>query len=367
MAYFRVGASAFGALGSFYYYGYAFFQVPSGILLDRFGVKKILGASILLCTLGSAATLLPYFGLAALGRFLIGVGSSASFLVCMKVATEHFKPDFLPVISGLSVFSGTVGAIGSLRLIPVCSQNWGWQGTLYGLVGFGFLTFLIFFCVYRHQRKDDAMHVDFSAMLRNVGAVLKRKQTWLVGLFGALAYVPLAAFADLWGAPFLVKQFGLSVSEAGSLTAYTYLGLGLGAPFTGKLLEKVKSYRLCFFTSSSLSAVLFTSVLFLPAAYVGSVPFLLMGLGVSLSPQILAFTYVCRINDEHMSATASGLHNSFCMLSGVVMMPLVGWLIEFFAGDGIHAAAHYSSALLVVSFSLAFSAFVGLLITKPRR
>ena len=58
MSDFAIGTGAFGLLASFYYYGYAFFQVPAGTLIDKFGTRRVILVSILGWVLGNAFFLL---------------------------------------------------------------------------------------------------------------------------------------------------------------------------------------------------------------------------------------------------------------------------------------------------------------------
>jgi predicted MFS family arabinose efflux permease len=78
---FAVGAAAIGNLSAFYFYGYAGMQVPIGMLIDRFGPRRLLTAAAFVCALGCVLFALSstFWGL-ALGRFVIGASAAFSLV-----------------------------------------------------------------------------------------------------------------------------------------------------------------------------------------------------------------------------------------------------------------------------------------------
>src|SRR4030081_241251 len=76
---FSVGAAVLGNLSAAYFYGYAGMQIPVGILLDRFGPRRLITIAALCCAGGcalfaSGTTL----GVVTAGRFLIGASAAFS-------------------------------------------------------------------------------------------------------------------------------------------------------------------------------------------------------------------------------------------------------------------------------------------------
>ena len=79
--HFNLSATGFGLLSAFYYYAYVPMQLPVGVLMDRFGPRRLLTIACLICVVGTfmfGDTVL--FGVAAAGRFLVGLGSAFAFL-----------------------------------------------------------------------------------------------------------------------------------------------------------------------------------------------------------------------------------------------------------------------------------------------
>ena len=92
MSAFKVNAGRLGLLSSFYFYSYAPMQIPVGLLMDRFGARKLLTFASLICAIGAFAFSFSFdFSIAAVGRFLMGVGSAFGF-VGMVYVCSHFFP-----------------------------------------------------------------------------------------------------------------------------------------------------------------------------------------------------------------------------------------------------------------------------------
>jgi predicted MFS family arabinose efflux permease len=363
MSSFAIGTGAFGLLASFYYYGYAFFQVPAGTLLDRFGTRRVLLYSIAGCVIGNALLFLPSLWTACIGRLLVGLGSAGSFLACIKVATDYFDTSRLSLVTGLSVFIGTLGAVGGGAPIVSISKTYGWHHAIWVLIALGVA--LLVFGFYILKDRPQTKSAKAPDRIADIKALLGNTQTWIIGLYGILMYIPLSAFCDLWGVPFLTHKFHLDPGSAAFVSSAIYIGLGLGAPLSAYIFTLVPSYRLCFLASASASTVLFCIMLFATNLSLGVLLPLGGLLGVALSPQILAFTLVCRINAPSVSATASGLHNTICMLSGIIAQPLVGALVNCHAGSVPPSASSYQFGLMFVCFALLAAGALAFGIKEP--
>src|SRR5262249_28552005 len=109
---FSVGAAVLGSVSAAYFYGYAGMQIPVGGLLDRFGPRRLLAISTLVCAGGcvlfsGAGTLAS----ATAGRFLIGASAAFSLVGAMAVAGQWFTPERFAVLSGLAMAAGMAGGV----------------------------------------------------------------------------------------------------------------------------------------------------------------------------------------------------------------------------------------------------------------
>src|SRR5262245_4686008 len=105
---FAVGAAVLGHLSAAYFYGYAGMQIPVGVLLDRFGPRRLMTLAALVCAaccvlLATSTSL----GLATAGRFLIGASAAVSLVGSMAVAGQWFHSN-------------------RFALLSVCRWPWAW-------------------------------------------------------------------------------------------------------------------------------------------------------------------------------------------------------------------------------------------------
>lgn len=163
MQKFGIDACEFGQFSGIYYLGYALMHIPIGLLLDRFEVKWVISASIMVSVLG----LLPLalsdnWTFSIVGRFLIGAGSSGAILSVFKVTRLYFPEQWFSRLLGLSVTIGLLGAIYGSTPVDRLNQYFGWQTVLLIFFGIGTLiAFVILVAVPKnHNSSVQAEHQD---------------------------------------------------------------------------------------------------------------------------------------------------------------------------------------------------------------
>src|SRR5439155_27366105 len=104
MRNFAAGAAVLGNLSAAYYYGYAGMQIPVGLLLDRFGPRRLMTAAALACA-GGCVLFATGGTLAAVttGRFLIGASAAFSLVGAMAIAGQWFPSSRFAILSGLAM------------------------------------------------------------------------------------------------------------------------------------------------------------------------------------------------------------------------------------------------------------------------
>lgn len=349
---FQVDACALGVLSSVYYYSYSALQIPAGILYDRFGPRRVLLTAIALCGIGAAlfGVASSLFG-ASIGRLLMGVGSAFAFLGCVKISSTWFPADRLSFVIGCTIFVGTMGAIGGGAPLAWLVGEVGWRPSLnilalvtIGLCVLGWL-FVRDSAPGQNLDKPQERSRESISVVQSLITIFSNPQTWILGFYGLLMYVPLAVFPDLWGVPFLVDTYGMDKTQAAGIGSLFYVGMGAFSPFVVVLLRLFKSYRVflgaCAIVMTGLSSLLVFG--HVPVGVPLSV--LVTLIGVASAGQFLAFAVVCEVNPSHLTATSSGIQNMICMFSGVIFQPVVGWLLEYTAVGGVR---HYEWAFWVI-------------------
>ena len=376
----EIQACALGTVAAFYYHGYTAMQLPAGLILDRIGVRYPLSFAALLCVTGSILfASSDNLTIMSVGRLLMGIGSSFGFLSCVKTASVWLPPHRLGLAIGLSFMFGTAGATFGGIPIATVSEGAGWQPAMYLLGGIGVLiTFLVYSFV--RDRKSNPFIIEDAANTEKIGVfdaisiVLKNPQTYILGAYGLIMYIPLSGFADLWGVPVLMQSYGIKkITATGTLTLF-YIGMGVGAPLSAIFADYFLSHKKVLMGAAAGLAGLFCVML-----YCDQIPFEVMQgtyvlAGFFAGAQFLAFACVCEVNPNQIGATASGIHNMLCMTSGVIFQPLIGKLLEInwdgamVGGAPLYSQHDYHFALSSIPVCLGVGVLLCLLMkeTYPR-
>lgn len=358
-AFGNISATTFGTLSAYYYFAYTPMQLPAGMLIDRIGPKKLLIAACFLCALGSwFFTFTDSITIAAFGRFLVGMGSGVAFVGVLALAVFWLPEKYFSMVAGLVTMLGMIGAIGGQIGMTYIIEFIGWQEVLSAgpVVGVVLCVVMILF-LKEHpaqlKRVDNANEQSVKGFLKDLKQVLMGGQVWLLGIIGALMYLSLSVFAEVWGKSYLIMAHGLSSLEASSCVSMVFFGWAVGGPLLGFLADLFE-FRLGMLLVGSILAVICISlVLYVPDLSLFKIDVLLFLYGLFCSAEVIVFAIAKDASCSTLSGTVFASVNMIIMLGGVICQPLVGELLDFFwDGALINQVRVYSQAdyQLVLSF-----------------
>lgn len=359
---FGVTSTDLGILTSFYYYSYTALQIPCGIIVDKLGPRRVIAFSSLLCTIGSlqfafSDTLFS----AQIGRFLMGAGSACAFLSTLKVAADWFSPRKFVVAAGLTSMMGVLGGSFGARPFAVLVNEVGWRqsmtyATLAGLV----VTALVWILIKDRKTHHIEYHQETSAsVIAGLKIITTNSQSWLIALYGCLMYLPISAFAELWGVPYLMKAYDIDNELASTASIMIFIGMAIGGPTAAWLSNRLQSRYKVMLGSAVGSLVVFSMAIMGVFVPLGVVFILLFVVGLCKGGQILCFTCVKEINPARISGTTVGFTNTVVMMSGVVFQPGLGMLLDFVwdgsvspTGIRFYSAEAYRIAMFAIPIAL---------------
>jgi len=138
MAEFAVGAAVFGSLTAFYFYAYAGMQIPVGMLMDRFGPRRLMALAGVGCAVGCVLfALAPTLWALSLGRFLVGATSAFGLIGAMTVAGQWFPPSRFALLSGLAMMLGMAGGMFGQAPLRLLVERLDWRPASLALAGGG--------------------------------------------------------------------------------------------------------------------------------------------------------------------------------------------------------------------------------------
>lgn len=369
---FAVSAAALGSLSAFYYYAYAVMQIPVGVLLDRFGTRKLLSLSALIvafgCWLFATTTSLH---IAEFGRLLMGVGSAFAFVGCLKLASAWFPRSQFALVVGLTNMLGVIGAINGEAPLAAFVDHVGWRSSMLYAAVVGFAIAILIMLVVRNQpkqaiNKPSEPQLDLWGGIRYIWCC---KQTWLVAIFGSLMVAPIAGFGELWAVPFLQKLNHLSHVETAGIASLVFVGIAVGGPVNGWISGKLGKRSLIMLVGALFALASLCLIIYVPLKHAWLVGLLLFVFGFFTSSMLLCFALNTEYNPVNVSGVVIGFTNMIVMLGGVIFQPLIGVLLDdrwsgaMHQGARVYSIQDYQHALSILPISI-IAALVLLLFIK---
>jgi sugar phosphate permease len=362
---FALSAAALGNLSAFYFYGYVLVQIPTGLLADRFGPRKVLATGAAFTAIGTWLFALAHsVAWANAGRFAIGAAAGVAFVSMLKLASHWMPARRYALVSGIALFMGVMGA--SLAGVPLRAavDAFGWRPVMIAsAIATGAVAAAIWF-IARDDPVDrgyasysahgaSVSELSIGAQLREVLA--QRNTLLLFFASGAFAAIVLA-FAGLWGVPYLVSVHSFTTAKAAGTASAMLVSWSVASIAFGPLSEKIGRRKPVMIAGLAATSALWAWIVFLPPGDARVLVALLLAVGICSGSFILVFAFAKESVPARVAGTASGIANMGVMLGGTVMQPLVGVLLDRnWGGTLIEGARVYDAA----AYRAGFSAMLG--------
>ncbi len=354
---FKANAEQLGSLAAFYYYAYAFMQIPVGLLMDRFGPRLLLSLAAACCSLGSGIFAFAYtLGAAQLGRFIMGVGGSFAVIGCLKLASVWFPVNRFALLTGLMVAIGMMGGVFGQEPLAQIVMQVGWRNTALLGAGVGMFLSLVMWLVisdyplkiaFARTHPSSLMKSFFKGLLQ----VIKIPQVWIASLYAGFMFVPTTGFGQLWGVPYFMQRFTLEKDAAGFMVSMIFFGWVVGGPIYGWISDSLERRKWPMGFAALATLIVMTIIIYMDVSPFG-MKILMFLLGAFSSGFVLAFSVVREINTPLLTGTAIGFINTLNNASGAIAQPIIGkfldkqWDGQIVNGSPVYSVQMYHEALL---------------------
>jgi sugar phosphate permease len=359
----HAGPALLGTIAASYFWAYTAMQVPTGILADRLGPRRIVSLGMAAAGVGTVLfALAPDAAWGAVARMLIGFGVSFPFISLLKFAAVWFPERQFATISGLTVFIGNIGAVLAATPLVWVMHYLAWQGVFLGL---GAAT-LVLAAVTWHLVYDRPEHAglppvhaptlaeDCAGPHWRVGLmqVLRNRRTWpgFVLNFGLAGGA--FGFAGLWGVPFLEGSYGMGKAEAAAQTSLLVAACAVGGLVIGRISDALGRRR-----PVMLAWTLAHTLLWLPwllhwrlAGWQHSL--LSAALGFTSAAFALTWAVAKEVNAPRLAGMAAGVVNTGAFLGGAVIQQALGFWVEW-RTELVPAAAALHEAVWLIPLTCA--------------
>ncbi len=366
MLAYNLSAAEMGYLSTSYYVAYAAMQLPVGILLDRFGTRKPLTAAVLLCALG--ALIFAYsdvFILAAVGRFLIGLGSAFAAVSCMQIAASWLPLNRFALMTGLLLTIGMIGAWNGQAPLRILINAIGWRETLilFGYIGcvLALIVLLVIRDKPRSSHPKNLQHKGFFAGLKHV---VRLPQNWIVALYGGLMFLSIPGFAGLWSVSFFSQSHSMDSTSAAFIVSMIFIGFAVGAPLLGWFSDRIERRKPPMYIGSLGSLITMSAIIYGPPLSETMSGLLFFSFGFFCSGFLPVFSVAREVNPPETSATALGFINTLNTAGGMIAQPVIGYLLDvnwhgqMQGGVRFYDTHTYHIALSILPITIALSLIV---------
>ena len=369
-ARFDVGAGALASFAVLQLLVYAGLQVPVGVLLDRFGSLRLIGAGALLMAAGQ---LLMAFTAdvpgAVAARVLVGAGDAMTFISVLRLVPQWFPSRRVPVITQLTGLAGQTGQILSAVPLAALLAVSGWTTAFVGMAAAGVFVGILAL-VALHDTPDRRIVSGEAITLRRLGGDLKH--AWLhpgtrLGLWTHFTtQFTGTVFALMWGFPFLIAGEGVTREAASALlTVYVLTGMAAG-PLIGVLVQRHPLRRSWLVLGVvTANAAGWALVLLWPGrAPMPVLVLLVLALGLGGPGSMIGFEYARWFNPPSRLGTATGIVNVGGFVASLSTILLIGLILDARTGGTADYGLNDFKIALAVQYLVGLFGLAGILRTR---
>jgi MFS family permease len=363
----HINEAMLGFMSGAYFYTYAAMQLPAGLLFTRYKIRTVVCSVLTLCVTGTLLLATTHhFWVGTLARIIMGAGSAFGFVSVLIVASYYFPSKYFPLLVGIAQMIAAIGAICGIAPLNSLISLVGWQQTLLYLSAVGIILIVTVRVAVPSNEpvKPKLTGHEEPKITQELIKVLGKKQNWTIGCYAFFSWLPVTAFASLWGVPFLVANYAMTTTLASSFITLIWLGIALGSPLLGVLSEKIGQRKMPLFYCGILGCLASVLVIYIKLNFV-LLGLLLLLQGCASSGQALSFAVVKDNNKEHESV-AIGFTNMAVVITGGVVQPAIGFLINYVNGflSAPNQIMSYKLALWLIPVSFMMMAIISKYVFK---
>lgn len=378
MQAFNITGTVVGLLSAMYFYSYAGFMVPGGVLIDGVGARWVVASGGAVMGLGSLA-----MGLAASpavlfgGRLLVGLGAAVTFTGALKIAANWFPSSQFGMMSALTATVGVLGGLIGNAPLAALATGLSWRGAL---IIIGVVTLasaaLCAAVVRDHPARSlgaSAPGASFREVLHGTREVLRNPYTWPPFLCFFFLYAAMGNLF-LWSVPFLRDVYGITTTLAAAYASLPSVALLASAPLTGYLSDRVLRRRKAPYVIMAAAQLLVWLVLVgsagtLPLAGVCLLFFLL---GVVSGGFVLTWPLGREVNPPVLAGIAVAVANLGGFVGAALTQGPVGavldarWAGVMADGARVYPVAAYRGAFAICALFVLVAAAISLFLVETR-
>ena len=383
---FSITAAQLGTLHASFFIIYAFIQIPTGVLADRYGPRYVGSIGAFVLSLGAIGfTLSGGYLAAALSRAVIGFGSGVIFISILRFCASWYRVDEFATMVGLTSGIAGVGAIFATTPLAIAVDWFGWRPTVFGLALVGFVSGGAVFALARQSPAAAGLEPienvpeQASVTLAETGGYLRELagdlDQWLLSIAFFVGMGTILTVVGLWGVPYLVAVYGLDVTTASYFTLLGSIGILVGGPGVGWISDRIGQRLLPMMIGFGVFALVLTVIPILGSPPLAVIAVLYFVIGSCIGVTVLALPVIKERYPAEASGVATAVVNGAGFFGATVLPTVMGIAVDRYrTGDVVAGAVTYTEFGYRVAFSItavvaviAFCSIVALYLRDRRR
>ena len=358
---FSLSAAELGLLTSAFSFAFSLVQLPCGVLIDRYGARRVNAALIMLSALGcgvfAVSTSLTEL---VLGRALIGVGMAMCLMAAVQTFSQWFPIQRLPFATGMLLAVGGVGGILAGAPVGWVLQFVSWR-TVFLVCGLMLVAASLFVQFAVPERPRAGPRQSLGTLVRGFGAIIANKTFWRINLMAAVTTSAYQGMQSLWIGPWMRDVAGYdraaTVGMISALALATTIGFaGLGT-LVNQFMKRGWQPLLLYKIHAGLFITLFTSIV----VFRGGAAWLWLLLFTLGTGGVMMFTIYAQTFPVEWSGRVNTTANVFSFGGTFAAQWGIGVILDRYpVVDGRYSPEAYQTAMLVL-LGLMLAAFAWLL------
>ena len=335
-----LSAESMGAITGAFFLTFAAVQIPCGILLDRFGPRRVMASLLLVAVVGSLlfAAADGGAGLAA-GRGLMGIGCAAGLMGSMVTFARWFPADRFATLSSILFSVGGAGTLLATTPLAAASEAIGWRGVFVGAAAITVLMAGLIHAVVRDAPPGHAAQIRKPEspveIFAGLGQVLATRQLWLINVMQLVAYPALITVVGLWAGPYLADVHGLDAVARGNVLLAMSIAVVTGTLAYGPLDRLLDTRKWLVVAGATVSILLLAVLALTPGLALWQATVLLVLFCFLGAYQMILHTHARAIFPEHLVGRGLTVQNMAAIGGVFVLQSASGLIIGAVSATGV--------------------------------
>lgn len=351
------GPADLGNLSGIWFLSFALAQIPVGVSLDRFGIRRTVTAALTLAIAGAVMfTLAQTVAVAMLAQVVLGAACAPLYMAVVVLIARAWPRERFAAVSGTVLAVTNLGMLVSASPLAAAVGWLGWRGA-FGLMTAATVAAALAVLAGVREPPMPPRRESLAQAVRGTVTLVRLKALWPLFPYAMIAPAVLIAVRTLWGGPYLAEVYHMAPLDRGHVLGLMVLAGAAAAAVLGWLQYRVGSRKVA--TSASIAGIAVLVVLGLwPAAGVAVTIALLCGVAFFGATYGMMMAQGRLFIPEGREGRGITLLNFFSFLGMALMQAGTGRLVAVAQGAGFGPEAVYRLLFLTLAGLLAAAVIV---------